>query len=156
VNVRSAFLHVVGDVASSAIVVAGALLIHLTASPIIDPILGIIVSLLLFAGAYGVIRESVGILMEKPAGEFDLEKLRVALVGVPGVNGVHDLHVWRLCSNVSALSAHVEVPETRPVAELLRSLAFAAATAVPGYIHPTFQIEPADCDAPPCGAPLRP
>jgi cobalt-zinc-cadmium efflux system protein len=155
VNVRSAFLHVVGDLASSATVVAGALLMHLSGSSLFDPLLGIALSLLLFAGAFRIVRDSSAILMENSPAGLDLALVLKALNGVPGVRGVHDLHAWALCSNVTALSAHVEVDDASVGAEMSRSLSRAADSAVPGFLHTTFQLEPGGCESPPCGAPLQ-
>jgi len=116
VNVRSAFLHVMGDTLSSAGVVAGALLISLTDWWVIDPLLGVLLSLLILYWAIRLIIDSVDILLEAAPREIDPAQVASAVKIFEEVKDVHDIHVWTLTSGMYALSAHIAVREM-PLAE---------------------------------------
>src|SRR4029077_21160938 len=75
----------------------------------VDPLVSIGIALLIVASAWGVLRDSTSLLMESTPSEIDAEAVAVAIVAVPGVTSVHDLHVWRITSGFDALAAHVLV-----------------------------------------------
>ncbi|MGD8328338.1 MAG: cation diffusion facilitator family transporter [Acidobacteriota bacterium] len=108
-NMRGAYLHVLGDLLSSVAVVAGGVFMAFTDIYIVDPILSLLIGLIIVAGAYRLLRESVDVLLEAIPPGMELEDIGVAIAHVDGVVGVHDLHVWSLTSGVPALSCHVEV-----------------------------------------------
>lgn len=108
-NMRSAYLHVLGDTLSSFGVIAGSILILFTGQYIIDPILSILIASIIIYGAIRILRESVDILMERTPKHVDMDKLREKIRSVKGVLDIHDLHVWSICSNVHALNAHLLV-----------------------------------------------
>lgn len=159
INVRGAFLHVVGDALGSAGVLAAAVLIAATGSDIWDPIVSAAVCLLILWSSTRLVRDAVHVLMEGAPAHLDTAAVRAALAAVDGVVDVHDLHVWTITSEFVSLSAHLAVrPEAGPK-EVLRR-AHEAVSSRFGICHSTFQIESAEdaacptssCDA----APPRP
>lgn len=108
-NVRSAFLHVLGDAAASVGVIAGALLMHFTGWYQTDPIISIAIGLLILVGAGRVLREATHILMEGVPRGLSVEQVAAQIRGIEGVLDVHHLNIWSVCSHILALSAHVEI-----------------------------------------------
>lgn len=108
-NVRSAFLHVLGDAAASVGVIVGAILMHYTGWYQADPLLSIAIGLLILVGAGRVLREAVHILMEGVPRGMSVEQVAVTIRAIEGVADVHHLNVWSVCSHIFALSAHVEI-----------------------------------------------
>jgi len=113
-NVKGAFLHVLGDMLSSIGVIVAALLIYFFGLTVADPVISFAISVIILYGAYRIIKQSVYILLEFAPGEIDLGRVIAEMKKVPGVVEVHDVHVWTLGSGIYALSAHVEV-EDQPV-----------------------------------------
>jgi cobalt-zinc-cadmium efflux system protein len=110
-NIRAAFLHVAGDIgASVGVVVAGAVIV-LTGWLYIDPLLSLGIAALIAFGAWGIVRETVNLLMEGTPTEVDLGQVTREITGTAKVTGLHDLHVWALSSEETALSVHVVVGE---------------------------------------------
>ena len=106
-NARAAFLHVMGDLLGSvAAIVAGAI-IYFTGWTRIDPILSMLISLLILASTFNLLREALHVLMEGVPLHLDLAEIETAMGGMQGVSSVHDVHIWTLSSGVVALSAHV-------------------------------------------------
>lgn len=110
-NVDAAFRHVLADAAGSVGVIASGLIIIATGWTPIDPILSMAIALLILAGAWGILRDSVRVLLEVAPSGMDINALGNAIVSRPGVVEVHDLHVWTITSGFVALSAHVVVAE---------------------------------------------
>ena len=111
-NLRAAMLHVTGDVAASAgVVVAGAVIL-LTGWLPIDPLLSLAIAALIAYGAWGIVRETVNLLMEGTPRDVDLAAVRAEITGSKLVTGVHDLHVWALSSDQLALSCHIVIDDT--------------------------------------------
>jgi cobalt-zinc-cadmium efflux system protein len=111
---------VLGDLLSSVAVVAGGVFMALTGTYLVDPILSVLIGLIIIAGAYRLLRESVDVLLEAIPRGMELEEIGTAIAHVDGVLGVHDLHVWSLTSGMHALSCHVEVSaETRAECDAL-------------------------------------
>lgn len=108
-NVRSAFLHVLGDAAASLGVIAGAILMHYTGWYQADPLISIAIGLLILTGAIRLLREAVHILMEGVPRGMSVEQVAERIRSVEGVLDVHHLNLWAVCSHIIALSAHVEV-----------------------------------------------
>jgi cobalt-zinc-cadmium efflux system protein len=111
-NVRSAFLHVLTDAVSSLAVIAAALLIMLTGKTVFDPALGIVISLLVIVSAVSVIRESAAILLEFAPRGIDFDSVLRDMETVDGVESVHHVHLWALCSNINVVDAHIYTRET--------------------------------------------
>jgi cobalt-zinc-cadmium efflux system protein len=115
-NLRAALLHVFGDVgASAAVVIAGAVIV-LTGWLPIDPLLSLGIAALIAFGAWGIVRETVNLLMEGAPADVDLAALTDEITHTDGVSSVHDLHVWALSAETMALSCHVVI-EDCPLAE---------------------------------------
>jgi len=111
-NVRSALIHVLADTLASAAVVAAALWIHFTGHIVVDPLLSLAISLLILFSAIGVIRESLHILLEFAPRHIDVTRLTQSLEEIDGVDEIHNVHLWSLCSNVHVLDAHILTAET--------------------------------------------
>lgn len=107
VNLRSAFVHIAGDALSTVGVVAAGIGIALTRWEWLDPLASSGIALLILWSAWGIIRETVDILLEGAPRDVDVAAMLDDIQRVPGVRGVHDLHVWSISSNLRALSAHL-------------------------------------------------
>ncbi len=108
-NMRGAYLHVLGDLLSSVAVVAGGVFMAFTGIYLVDPVLSVLIGVIIIFGAYRLLRESVDVLLEAIPRGMELEEVGNAIARVEGVVGVHDLHIWSLTSGLHALSCHVEV-----------------------------------------------
>ncbi len=109
INVRSAVLHMLGDAAASAAVIVAAIVIAATRFYMIDPILSVLIALLIAFGAWRIVQQSVGILMEGTPKGIDLQEVAETIRSTPGVHDVHDLHIWSITSGRNALSCHVVI-----------------------------------------------
>lgn len=106
-NVKSAYLHLISDsVGSVGAMIAGAV-VALTGWQLVDPIITVFLAVLMLWGSWSLVREAVGILLEKSPTSVRLEEIESALGGIEGVQGIHDLHVWTLSSGTVALSVHL-------------------------------------------------
>jgi cobalt-zinc-cadmium efflux system protein len=108
-NVRAARLHVLADLASSAGVVAAGLVVLATGWRYADPLAGLLIGALVVVSTFGVLRETLGVLLEGAPKGIDAREVGAALAEADGVVGVHDLHLWTITSGFPALSAHVLV-----------------------------------------------
>ena len=108
-NVRGAYLHVLGDMLASGGTVVAAVIVHLTGWLPADPIASLVSTVLIVGSAWRLVRESVDVLLEAAPPHIALEAVRARLQGIPGVESVHDLHVWTVTSGVVAMSAHAIV-----------------------------------------------
>jgi cobalt-zinc-cadmium efflux system protein len=113
-NVKSAYLHVIGDLLASIGVIAGALIMMLTGNYLADPIISVLVGLIILRGAYSVIKEGGNILLEAVPSRIDLDELKQDILNTPGVRGLHDLHVWTLSSSRIILTVHIMIGSTEP------------------------------------------
>jgi cobalt-zinc-cadmium efflux system protein len=108
-NVRGAFLHMLGDLLSSVGVIIAALLIYYLQWEAADPLISIAIALIIIFGAYRLVSQAVSILLEAVPSHMDLMEVHLSLTELDGVYDVHHLHVWALSSGVYALSAHLVV-----------------------------------------------
>jgi len=106
-NLKSAFLHMLGDVLSSGGAVIAGIIIRFTGLNWIDPLVSVLIGLLILWNAWGILRESMEILMEAAPADIDMEKMVADLLTIDGVRGVHDLHVWSITRSMRTLSAHM-------------------------------------------------
>ncbi len=113
-NVRSAFLHMVGDTFSTAAVIVGGIAIMITGQHWIDSALSFGIAALILWSALAIIGETLNILLEGTPRGMELRLVEEAIVQIPGVRKVHDLHVWSLGSDTHALSCHVEIADIPP------------------------------------------
>jgi cobalt-zinc-cadmium efflux system protein len=111
VNIRSVFLHMLGDTLSTAAVIVGGTAIFLTGMGWIDPLLSILIAGMILWSSIGIIRETLNILLEGTPRNLRLGEIREAMASVDGVLNVHDLHVWSLGSQSHALASHVTIAE---------------------------------------------
>ncbi|MGH9490415.1 MAG: cation diffusion facilitator family transporter [Terriglobales bacterium] len=111
VNFRAAFVHMMGDAVSTALVVAGAIAISLTGRAIIDPLLSLVIAGFIAWTSWDVFRETINILLEGAPRGIRPEEVTGALLALPGVQGVHELHIWSLGSDAHALSAHIRIAD---------------------------------------------
>jgi cobalt-zinc-cadmium efflux system protein len=120
-NIKSAFLHVLGDMLSSVGVIVGGIIMLVTKFYIVDPIISILVGLIILRGAMGVIRECSNILLEGVPQNIKLSQVEKVLRQIPEVVDIHDLHVWSISQAHPALSAHIVVEEqtTHSTTEIL-------------------------------------
>ena len=115
-NVRSAYLHVLGDAVSSVGVILAAGVIMWTGWQWVDPLMSILIGILILFSSWRVLKSSLHILIEGVPEHLSVEKIGQSMAAVPGVLDIHDLHVWSLCSGHVALSAHV-VTADQPLAK---------------------------------------
>jgi cobalt-zinc-cadmium efflux system protein len=109
-NVRGAFLHMAADAGVSLAVVAGAFAISRTGLLWIDPALGLVIAGIIVLGTWGLLRDSFDLATDAAPRGIDMEAVRSYLAGLPGVESVHDLHVWALSTTETALTAHILRP----------------------------------------------
>jgi len=145
-NVEAAFRHVIADLLGSAGVLVAALVILFTGWDLVDPLVSIAIAILIVASAWGVLRDSTAILMEQTPSGIDADAVARAIVEVPGVASVHDLHVWRITSGFDALSAHVLVGQGEDCHALRRDVERAIAERF-GITHTTLQVDHDAADA---------
>lgn len=110
-NVKSAYLHVLGDTLSSFGVVIGAIWIYLTDQYFVDPILSFVIGGIIVFTSIGLIRDSLIILLEFTPEGVDIDEVVAEMMSVDKVRDVHSIHLWSICSNVNVLDAHVYVDE---------------------------------------------
>jgi len=112
INVRSALLHVIGDTASSVVVVGGAVIIRFTGAFVVDPIVSGLISVLILVWALRLLRDSLRILMEFTPKDIDVDEIvKATKESVRGVRDIHDIHVWVITSNMYSMTAHVLVDD---------------------------------------------
>jgi len=114
VNIRSALLHEVGDTLSTAAVIVGGWAILATGDYWIDSALSFGIGALILWSGFGIVRETLNILLEGTPRGMKLEKIEAAMRSVEGVNDVHDLHVWSIGSETHALSCHISIADIPP------------------------------------------
>jgi cobalt-zinc-cadmium efflux system protein len=142
-NVRGAFLHVLADALGSVGVLAAALLIKWTGSFVWDPLVSAAVCLLVLWSSGRLIKESFHVFMEDAPAHLDISGMNKALVAIPGVVEVHDLHVWTITSEFVSLSAHLKVLKDQDARDILRK-AHDAISSQYHVLHTTFQLEIAE------------
>ena len=144
-NVRGAFLEVAADALGSLAVVAAALLIAVTGWERADPVASLVIALLIVPRTVRLAREALDVLLETAPRGVEVARVREHILGLPGVRGLHDLHVWTITSGMPVLSAHVVVDQEaldavgqeRMLHDLQGCLGEHFAVA-----HCTFQLEP--------------
>jgi len=106
-NIRSAFVHLMGDVVATIGAVIAGVLIYFTGANWLDPLVSVLIGFLILYNAWGILRDSVDILLEATPRDVDAHKLVHDVMQIKGVLGVHDLHVWSLTQNLRTMSAHI-------------------------------------------------
>ena len=146
-NLRSAFVHLMGDVVSTVGAVLAGVVIAFTGMNWLDPLVSVFIGLLILWNAWGILRETMDILLESTPRDVDMSKMVRDLMSINGVRGVHDLHVWSITQSLRALSAHILTDDTsiskgatiqRGINELVNSKY--------GIDHATLQLECEGCE----------
>ena len=106
-NVKSVFLHVIGDVVSSVAVIVAAVWIALTGQVIVDPLLSGFIAVLIIASAAGILKETIAVLLQFTPRSVDFDAVVADMTSVEGVAGVHHVHIWSLSSDINVLDAHI-------------------------------------------------
>jgi cobalt-zinc-cadmium efflux system protein len=146
VNIRSVFLHMLGDTLSTAAVIVGGFAIAVTHLQWIDPLLSLIIAAMILASSWSIVRETLHILLEGTPRSVDMVEIRRAMQSVEGVVNVHDLHVWSLTSQSHALACHVQVVEMQVAeCELVLGRINHQLREHFGIQHATIQVEVSDC-----------
>jgi cobalt-zinc-cadmium efflux system protein len=147
VNIRSAFLHEVGDTVSTAAVIVGGWAILATGHYWIDPVLSVGIGILILWSGFGIVRETLNILLEGTPRGIKLDLVAHAIREVEGVNDVHDLHVWSIGSETSALSCHISIADIPPSMSerILRDVKVRLHERF-RIDHTTIQFENVDCE----------
>lgn len=147
VNIRSALLHEVGDTLSTAAVIAGGWAILLTGNSWIDSALSLGIGVLILWSGFGIVRETLNILLEGTPRGVKLELVESAIRSIDGVNDVHDLHCWSIGSETRALSCHIAIADIPPsVSErILRDVKECLHVQF-RIVHTTIQFEHVECE----------
>ena len=146
VNIRGAFIHMIGDAVASAGIIVAALLIRSTGAAWWDAAVSIFIGALILWSSYGILRESVNLLLEGTPSGIDPDKVMHSLGEIDGILGVHHLHIWALGPSRPALSCHIMVGDvplkttSRVLDEITTMLA-----RDHGIVHTTVQFEFAEC-----------
>ncbi len=144
-NVRSAFLHVAGDVVSSVAVIAAAVWIAFTGQVTADPLLSGFIAVLIFVSAAGILRETIAILLQFTPRSVDFDAVIADMMAVEGVTGVHHVHIWSLSSEIHVLDAHIYScePDVAKIGEMKREIR----TRLEKYHihHSTLEVECEEC-----------
>jgi len=148
INMRSAIVHEIGDTLSTAAVIVGGVAIIFTGQRWIDPALSVGIGVMILWSSIGIIRESLNILLEGIPRGMELQGIETTIREIPGVNEVHDLHVWSIGSDTHSLSCHVGIADMRAseCEALLRQIREELASRFHIH-HTTIQFEYAMCDA---------
>ena len=147
-NVRSAYLHMVGDTVSAAGVLAAGIVIAITGASLADPAVSILIALLILWSSWGILREAVDVLLESVPKSIDMNNVEQRIASVAGVLAVHDLHVWTVGAGVVACSCHITVEEQSVTSgqNVLRAVADELQRDF-GITHTTIQVEAEGCEA---------
>ncbi len=154
-NIRGAYLHIIGDALSSVGVVIGGVIIIYTGWYLIDPILSIMISLVIIYGAWSLVKESVNILLESAPAHINIDTIAAEIKRIEGVREAYHIHLWSITSGVYALSAHVliddqMVSDSRELNDRIRKLLSEKFK----ILHSTIQLECEKCDSnPSCSLP---
>ena len=143
--VRSAALHVLGDLLGSVAAIAAALTVWFTGWSYADPLLALVIAIILGRGAWRVLKDATHILLEGVPDGIDLDQIAATLTArVPGVNGVHHLHAWALTAQKPLLTLHASVDEPADLSEVMRRIKMVLVEEF-GIDHSTVQVDHGKC-----------
>jgi cobalt-zinc-cadmium efflux system protein len=140
VNLRSAYLHVIGDALGSVGAIIAGIVMWIFDWYVADPIISILVALLILKGAWGVIKHTVHILMEGTPITIDQNEVKKALESIEGVVDVHDLHIWTITSGLDSLSCHILIEDHQDSQKVLQDAIHMIEEKFK-ILHTTIQIE---------------
>ena len=146
-NLRSVFLHLIADVISTVGAVIAGVIIYFTHANWLDPFVSVLIGFLILYSAWGILRETVGILLESTPRDVDMQAMVADIKQVKGVLGVHDLHVWSLAQNLRTMSAHIltddlPISEGTDIQRQINEVVFHRYNIA----HATLQLECVDCE----------
>lgn len=146
-NVRSAYMHMVGDAVSAVGVVIAGIVVAFTGASIADPVVSLLIGLLILWSSWGILKESVNVLLEGIPEGMEMETVERTIGAVAGVLAVHDLHVWAVGSGMVCCSCHISVEEqsVRSGENVLRAVADQLEHNF-GISHSTIQVEVEGCE----------
>ena len=146
-NVRSAYMHMVGDAVSAVSVVIAGIVVAFSGASIADPVVSILIGLLILWSSWGILKESVNVLLEGIPEGMEMEKVEQTISCVHGVLAVHDLHVWTVGSGMICCSCHITVEEqsVRSGENVLRAVTKELEHDF-GIAHTTIQVEVGGCE----------
>ncbi|HSU59977.1 MAG TPA: cation diffusion facilitator family transporter [Bryobacteraceae bacterium] len=145
INIRAAFIHMLGDALGAVAIILGAIAIRFTGWTYIDPILSIAIGVLIIYTAWDIVRESLNILLEGSPRGVELANVTTAMSGIEGVLDVHDLHIWSLGARTHALSSHVLIDDMPPSASERILKRINSVLCGFGIHHTTIQFEHMPC-----------
>jgi cobalt-zinc-cadmium efflux system protein len=144
-NIKSAFLHMAADtLVTTGIVVAG-IAIHLFGWLWLDPAVSLVVSVVIVAGTWSLLKNAIGLALDAVPEGVDAAAVRAHLAGLPGVTALHDLHIWGMSTTETALTCHLVMPSGHPGDATLNAITHELHNRF-GIAHATIQIELADSD----------
>ena len=146
-NIRGAFLHMAADAGISLGVVVSGLLIMFYGLNWVDPVISLAIAAAIFLSTWGLLRDSMNLAVDAVPRGVDPEAVREYLVGLPGVNTIHDLHIWPLSTTDTALTAHMVMDRFPAGDEFLADVAGVLEHRF-GIRHPTIQMERSDSSVP--------
>ena len=144
-NVKSAFLHLAADALVTAGVVAAGIVIWVTGWLWLDPLVSLVVSVVIVFGTWGLLKSAIGLALDAVPEGLDIAAVRAHLLALPGVSGLHDLHIWGMSTTETALTCHLIMPAGHPGDAALNEMAQQLHNRF-GIQHATIQIELADTD----------
>jgi cobalt-zinc-cadmium efflux system protein len=139
-NLKGAFLHIVGDAISSVGAILAGILMWLGNWYWADPMASILVGLLILYNAWGLVRDSVDILLEGTPSHINLESVKTDMLKISGVQSIHDLHIWTLTSGLHALSCHAVISDAESNHKILKDLSYKIKDQY-HFEHATIQLE---------------
>jgi cobalt-zinc-cadmium efflux system protein len=143
INVRSAYIHILGDALGSIGALLAGLLMLLFSWYIADPIISVIVALLILKSAWSVVKQAIHILMEGTPVTVDANEVKASLTEIRGVKDVHDLHIWTITSGIDTLSCHLLIDDAEDSQQILQ-LAITKIEEKFKIKHTTIQVEKSD------------
>jgi cobalt-zinc-cadmium efflux system protein len=145
-NLRSAFTHLMGDVASTSAAVVAGVIMYATGAKWLDPVVSALIGVLILRSAWTILREAVEILLESTPRDVNMPAMVADMMRIPGVMGVHDLHVWSLTNDLRSMSAHVLTEDVTIGAGAKIQARLSQLLAADYRIaHATLQLECVDC-----------
>ena len=144
-NLKSVFLHMAADTLVTATVVAAGIAIALTGWLWLDPAVSLFVSAVIVIGTWGLVKSAIGLALNAVPEGVDTAAVRALLLDIPGVIGLHDLHIWGMSTTETALTCHLVIPRGHPGDAVLNGIAQQLHDRF-GIHHATIQIELADTD----------
>lgn len=143
VNLRSAYLHVIGDALGSVGAILAGLVMYFFEWYVADPIISVVVALLILKSAWGIIKHTIHILMEGTPITIDQQEVKNALEDINGVINIHDLHIWTITSGLDSLSCHILIEDDQDSQTILQQAIHKIENKFK-IKHTTIQVEKSD------------